>query len=250
MPNSSWDNDPRSLSKFSYLIYAKMAPSLAVHGTACFIKYNKDTFLVTAAHVITGWNPVTSSLEYITPNIFSVMIYNSDTKLSDTLLLDITYFKENSIKSFYYASPDIFLTKVSLLPKYEINIITIHTEDYNEGYLHSNIYCYGYHVRSDMLPSELIMEVPSSALGNIITGLDQLVSYPGTQTIDSINYLASMQAGGYGQGYSGCPIFIKKNGNDGFIFGGIGLAGDSSFTNMAILKPQEIIKAVNRFNEK
>ncbi|MDB5122931.1 MAG: hypothetical protein JWP94_1060 [Mucilaginibacter sp.] len=73
------DIQPDSLYKYSYFIYGNASITSIEKGTCYFIKIKRKIYLVTALHVLTGWNcfkhykapvyPDTMSLDYITKKI-------------------------------------------------------------------------------------------------------------------------------------------------------------------------------------
>src|SRR5688572_22722007 len=113
--NSQQAHPVDSLQKFSYFIFGaeggyfnRPDGTIAhfVSGTCFFVKDSNRTFLVSAKHVLTPFNPVDSTLNPHFPNTLYVKMKSAKTDNDTLWSINVKEIKDTVSGSFDYKDPD------------------------------------------------------------------------------------------------------------------------------------------------
>jgi hypothetical protein len=211
-----------SLSKYSYLIYGSVNSKTLEKGTGFFIRNNGKLFLLTANHVLTGWDCNHYYHKSPFPDTMYVRVNRLNSADFDFIPINISKFKRIDFNYYYYQKPDICIYEMSL-PKtdtvYSIEKLlmrgSVHAVD-------TNIVAYGFPIIPAKTKNDIILTHPTFAKATAISVSSNVKEWrhPESGIIDSINYQASIiseyQISG---GFSGAPVFLKSQ--FGYFFAGV-----------------------------
>lgn len=242
-----------SLYKYSYFIYGDNSSTSIEKGTGFFIKKNHKIYLVTANHVLTGWNVFKKYKEVPYPDTMYVRLYNKITLQPDFIPIPIVDFKARNYGFYLFEKPDICFYELKI-PDYDI-VYSVEklVEKYQDKIEVDELIVYGFPiVDSRITKFDLIRLAPEKGIGKIHTDKNDSGMFKWDNTyLDTINYIGTASLNQrIGPGDSGAPVFLqsKNSKHKEIIFGGLvsggGSVGDS--VAMYIVKPLLIKKMLNK----
>src|SRR4030095_10843094 len=112
-----------SLRKYNYLKSGIINHKSAIIGTGFFIKRDTNVYLISAAHVLTGWNAIKKEWNKEYPDTFYVKL--TDRRTGDDILcsINVKAYKRKLVPFYIWDKPDIFLYKIKNPSSYVIHSI-------------------------------------------------------------------------------------------------------------------------------
>lgn len=225
-----------SLAKFSYLIYDRFNSFKIYRGTCFFIKVNEKTFLITAAHVISGWDCVKYKYDDDSTDNYAVVLHSKVTGESSIFGIDLTQFKKRCQGWPFFLCADVCAIPVNIPAGYDVNAIPL---DQMRGKPDTTI-IWGYprtnprvHTAADMI------QTPPSVIGAKFNCYISRMDTLGIK-VDTINYYSTIKYDKERGGFSGSPVFFC-NGNSA-LFGGIYFADNAD--TFYFVRPDQVMYAI------
>lgn len=242
--NANAQRGKDSLAKYSYMIYGSYfngRDSVTVTGTVFFIKKGAKTYLVSAKHVLSGWDVKNGSRSDHYPDIMYIRMEKEGK--THFCPVDIKSIKQKSNGGFYYTDSDVVVMEFKEADNFQINSIE-HLVSKKIPAKAQRVMVHGYPVHD---ASNYRYRGFSSMTASIASNPEEVVYYKDTETgimvKDSINY-AIMPNANVKSGFSGAPVFLFRNGN--WVFGGLVSMYFQSDNYVTVVKPSIIMKQVNR----
>ena len=233
-----------SLAKYSYMIYGSYhngKDSVTVTGTVFFIKKGAKTYLVSAKHVLSGWDVKNGSKSSHYPDIMYIRLKKDGQ--THFCPVDIQQVKKKSNGGFYYTDSDVVVMEFKEAGNYDINSIEnmVSKEIPSKA---QKVSVHGFPVHD---ASNYRYRGFSSMTASIASNPEEVVYYKDTETgimvKDTINY-AIMPNADVKSGFSGAPVFVFRNG--AWVFGGLVSMYFQSDNYVTVVKPSIILKQINR----
>ena len=226
-----------TLSKYSYLIYGDISPTAVEKGTVSFVRYKGELYLLTAHHVLTGWN---CNYHFQTKNYPKTMYVRVNSKTDNHYVfipINIIPYTKKKYNFYYWEKPDICLLKINIPSTDTVNSIEKLMYKSNRA-ISDTVISYGYPIFNTKSKNEIITRKPEFGYGRIVTKtLAKVWTHQDSNVKDSINYILKLYNDSrLSAGYSGAPVFCKTN--DGYSFCGIINGGTKEAA--IIVKPQFI----------
>lgn len=224
------------LKKYSYIVYLKTNKYDYYVGIGFFIKLNRDTYFITAKHVVS-----------IPADTLYIVICDSCSGKNKIISIDISNVSKNVDISF--GDTDIYVHKVTDKSIKRVNSIEKYIPNYSKKFDFNkveNIVFYGSPKTINDQPFNLINTFPSIILteASLIGSYDRIRYSPTLKKYDSINYWAKAINNTFAnKGDSGAPVFFKV-GNK-YYFGGMCISGVQSYNVISIVRPDKLIQIVS-----
>jgi len=245
-----------SLKKFSYFVFGTTSQNNIVQGTASFIKYNDEIYLLTAAHVLDGWDYASNSSKGNYPDTLYVRVFTKDSMKPEFIPISTKDIKEKNEKKFFFETADLLILKVQIPHNCVVNTLeefidwtNIPTDEPRD------VLVFGYPVDStDNDFGHYINNINSQeATGTIKQKYSSPVRFFENNVVDTINYVAFYQSGNVDHGYSGSPtFFLYKSDKDNSIlkisFGGVLCIRNEIHRYMTIVRPEIIVSKLLKNN--
>jgi len=219
-----------SLRKYSYLISGIINDHSAIIGTGFFIRSDTNVYLISAAHVLTGWNAVKEEWNKNYPDRFFVKL--TDRTTGDDILcsLNVKAYKKKLVPFSLWNKADIFIYKIKNPSLYIINSIENLIVDTVASYLNeiNRVFGYGfasYHHFSDF--HSLLHLTPTLIDASTVMRYETLPNIRENKLPDSMHFIIAPVypwKNNFGRGASGAPVFIYSEKSGRFIFGGVVIA--------------------------
>jgi hypothetical protein len=233
-----------SLKKYSYYVFGNQPTPdgksmQTVEGGCFFVKADSGIFLVSAKHLFTSWSTADAEKPVLYPDTLFVRLTAADGNGFVDFPIDIRKIKAQVQGSFYYNEADIFVLPFPDTGRFTINAISLAEIEPVSADTKTSSIVYGFPKTN---PYHLEGRVFSSP-GENITYRDNKRN---VDVNDKINYLIECEGVVQG-GYSGAPVFLKKDGSETWYFGGIvsqGVPGDNYFF---VVKPVFLLQAIESY---
>jgi len=240
------DNISDSLKKYSYFIYGGDTNSIE-SGTCFFYREKNKLYLVTAAHTITGYDPIENRTVDNWPTTFYIRLFRSGETNFEFISFDVSAILKSYTKTPFWDAPDlIILNATNLLKNHKIYSIETFIINYPSKIDISHSEIFGFPVNDSVNDFDKYIRLPASKLeaatsynfykkigwesyGNKIDTLNY--------RIDNLNRLAK-------GGFSGSPVFLQIAQHPKIIFGGMTVSKTNEDQSVCVLRPQNIIKAI------
>ena len=118
---------PDSLGKYSYLVQIGKHCK-KTQATGSFVRYQQRLFFVTAAHCLTGWDPVAMKPIENFPDTIFIRLSNDTNRLS-YLPLPVASIKKATRPFNLLETPDVFVVEIKNAKKYKVNTIEAFFEE-------------------------------------------------------------------------------------------------------------------------
>jgi len=219
-----------SLRKYSYLISGIINDHSANIGTGFFIKSDTNVYLISAAHVLTGWNAFKEEWDKNYPDSFFIKL--TDRSTGDDILCSIkvkTYKKKLAPFSIW-SKPDIFIYKVKNPSSYIINSIENLVVDTVAKYLNeiNRVFGYGFASYSHFSDFRSLLHLtPTLIDASTVMRYEAIPNIREDDLPDSMHFIIAPifpSKNNFGRGASGAPVFIYSEKLGRFIFGGVVIA--------------------------
>ena len=161
-----------SFKDYTYLFVSEKIGSEYIKGSCFFIKFKRDLFLITAAHVNKPWNPLLRRMYYDIPDTFYIRAFNKRLNKMQWLFFDNRAAKKDTSKYSIYENPDLFISKIKISKDFEIQTIN-KWFDYKHSLLLSEITCgfnFGYSTSQPLTYEEMLFDKPNLLTGKILLG--------------------------------------------------------------------------------
>ncbi|HMH32244.1 MAG TPA: hypothetical protein VK543_04395 [Puia sp.] len=236
-----------SLRKYCYYLVAPTYPGSKTveQGTGFFVRIKKKIFLVTACHVLIGWDPILYNQKISYPDTFYVKLYRDHDRYMDFKPLNVLPLKTHIIKFHCYDRGDLYFYEIKIESKYDLHSLEKMVLPNSPSIVPDEVIIYGYPSNDTTPDWEQYIRKPSVKSSVTFFGdFNNTIKWvnPGqdqTKHTDLINYTISYDnIGQFGKGYSGAPGFFR-HGNK-ITFGGICFGGDTSNRWGYIIRPKYI----------
>jgi hypothetical protein len=222
-----------SLRKYSYLISGIINDHAANIGTGFFIKSDKNVYLISAAHVLTGWNALKEKWDKNYPDRLLVKL--TDRTTGDDILcsINVKTYKKKLEPFSIWSKPDIFIYKVKDPSSYIINSIENLLVDTIATYLNeiNRVFGYGFASYSHFSDLHSLLHLtPTLIDASTVMRYDKTPNIREDNLPDSMHFMIAPtfpSKNNFGRGASGAPIFIYSEKLDRFIFGGVVVAANN-----------------------
>jgi hypothetical protein len=219
-----------SLKKYSYLISGIVNDHSAIIGTGFFIKKRKSVYLVSAAHVLTGWNALERKWNKDYPDTFFVKLI--DKKTGDDILcsIDVSAYKKKLKPFSIWDKPDIFIYKIKKPSSYIINSIENLIVDTIANYINevNKVFGYGFASYTRFTDFHSLLNLTPTVIdASTVMKYDSIPKSRKNNLPDSMHFIIAPTfpwKNNFGNGASGAPIFIYSEKLERFIFGGVVIA--------------------------
>jgi hypothetical protein len=245
-----------SLKKFSYFIFGITSQNSIAQGTASFIKYNDEIYLLTAAHVLDGWDYASNTSKGNYPDTFYVRVFTKNNMKPEFIPILTKDIKEKSEKKYFFEKADLLILKIQIPDNCVVNTL--------EGFIDwaniptdepRDVLVFGYPVDNmDNDFGHYMNNINSQeATGTIKQKYSTPVRFFENNAVDTINYVAFYKSGKVDHGYSGSPtFFLYKSDKDNSIikisFGGVLCIRNEMQRYMTIVRPEIIINKLLKNN--
>jgi hypothetical protein len=219
-----------SLRKYSYLISGIINDQSANIGTGFFIKSDTNVYLISAAHVLTGWDAVKEEWDKNYPDRFFIKLTDRNTGDDILCSINVKVYKKQMVPFSIWSKPDIFVYKIKDPSLYIINSIENLIVDTVANYLDEINRVFGYGFASYTHFSDfrsLVDLTPTLIDASTVMRYDAIPDTRENHLPDSMHFMIapiSPSKNNFGRGASGAPIFIYSEKLGRFIFGGVVIA--------------------------
>ena len=230
-----------SLSKYSYLVQTDKQCEKSA-ATGFFVRYDKRLFFVTAAHCLTGWDPV--SLKNIDgfPDTIYIRLSNDTSKFS-YLPLPVNGIKKTAKAFRDSETPDVVVVEIKNPRKYSVFSIEDYFEEDVPCEVAKKVLVSGYtnEGRDDYFRLRQQPSVLTSSLDNTYCYYPYR---PDLKLYDRLHYFAKLGEKQTMAGLSGAPVYIIT-GNQSIVFGGLYIGGaQDEATAAKIIRPEYVINKI------
>ena len=219
-----------SLRKYSYLISGIVNDHSVNIGTGFFIKSDTSVYLISASHVLSGWNAIKEEWQKDYPDSFYIKLTDRTTGDDILCLINVKAYKKKLVPFSIWNKPDIFVYKVKNPSSYIINSIESLIVDTVGSCLNDINRVFGYGFASyTHFPDfrSLLHLTPTLIDASTVMRYDSLPNIRENNLPDSMHFIitpVSPWKNNFGRGASGAPVFIYSEKLGRFIFGGVVIA--------------------------
>ena len=219
-----------SLRKYSYLISGIINDHAANIGTGFFIKSDTNVYLISAAHVLTGWNGFKEEWEKNYPDRFFIRLTERTTGDDILCSINVKTYKKKLAPFSIWSKPDIFIYKVKNPSSYIINSIENLIVDTVASYLNgtNRVFAYGFASYTHFSDFHSLLHLtPTLIDASTVMRYDEMPNTREDNLPDSMHFIIAPtfpSKNNFGKGASGAPVFIYSEKLDRFIFGGVVVA--------------------------
>jgi len=219
-----------SLRKYSYLICGIINDHSANIGTGFFIRSDTNVYLVSAAHVVTGWNAMKEKWDKNYPDRFFIKLPDRATGDDILCAINVKAYKKKMVPFSVWDKPDIFIYKVKNPSSYIINSIENLIVDTVGNYLDEMNRVFGYGFASYAHFSDfhsLLVLSPTLIDAHTVMKYEAMPDVREDNLPDSMHFIIApvySWKNNFGKGASGAPVFIYSDKLGRFIFGGVVIA--------------------------
>ncbi|MDP9047885.1 MAG: hypothetical protein M3N14_07095 [Bacteroidota bacterium] len=236
-----------SLVNYSYFIYGNTTVKSIEQGTGFLAKIKSKIYLVTAIHVLNGWEIFKNKYIQPYPDTLYIRVYKKSNNEPDFIPFNITQIKKLNISPNGYETPDIYFYPIDIPKKYKVYTLEKLIDKFSPPKLIDSIFIYGYPVNNEVNdPFEYLRLPVTLGIGLLKSDYKLPLTWEINGKTDYINYQVAINSG-IRPGSSGSPAyFIKNSGsskNDKIIFGGLVFSGDFEAGWAYIIRP-EYIKSI------
>jgi hypothetical protein len=232
-----------SLGKYSYLVQIDKRCK-KTQATGFFARYQQRLFFITAAHCLTGWDPVAFKPIENFPDTIFIRLSNDSSKLS-FLPLPVAAIKKSSKPFHQLEKPDVVVVEIKNGKKY--NVFSV------EDFFVEEVPC-------EFAKKVLVTGYPGEEKSNdymkarqqpttLFTLLDNtycIYPYrPEAKAYDRLHYFTSFKENDVSEsGLSGSPAYILTK-NETIVFGGIYIGGMRAGSGQGmIVRPEYVINKI------
>jgi len=219
-----------SLRKYSYLIVGIINDHSASIGTGFFIKSDTNVYLISAGHVLTGWDAMKEEWDKNYPDEFFMKLTEKTTGEDILCSIDVKAYKKKLVPFSVWNKPDIFIYKLKNPSLYIINSIEALIVDTVGNYLDEINRVFGYGFASYTHFSDfrsLLHLTPTLINASTTMEYGAMPNVRENNLPDSMHFTiapVSPSENNLGKGASGTPVFIYSEKLSRFIFGGVVIA--------------------------
>jgi hypothetical protein len=219
-----------SLRKYSYLIFGIINDHSANIGTGFFIKSDTNLYLISAGHVLTGWDAMREEWDKNYPDRFYIKL--TDRTTGDDILcsINVKAYKKKLVPFSVWSKPDIFIYKVRNPSSYVINSIENLIVDTVASYLNeiNRVFGYGFASYSHFSDFRSLLHLtPTLIDASTMMSYGEMPNIRENNLPDSMHFTIAPVfpcKNNFGKGASGTPVFIYSEKLCRFIFGGVVIA--------------------------
>ena len=231
-----------SVSKYSYLVQTDKRCEKS-QATGFFVRYDKRLFFVSAAHSLTGWDPVALKDQENFPDTIFIRLSN-DTSRFSYLSLPVGNIKKTAKAFRDYEAPDVVVVEIKNPKKY--NVFSL------EGYFEEDVPC-------EVAKRVLVSGFPSVEHSSeyfklrqqpaVLTTVleDDYCFYPyrtDRKIYDRLHYFARFEEGKPKSGLSGAPAYLEI-GKGLIVFGGLYIGESQAGAGKGrIIRPEYVINKI------
>ena len=219
-----------SLKKYSYLISGITKDNSGNIGTGFFIRSDTDVYLISASHVLTGWNAIKKEWNKNYPDTFFIKLKDKATGDDILCLINVAAYKKNLVPFSIWDKPDIFIYKIKNPSLYVINsiedlIVDTIANNINEI---NKVFGYGFASYSHFSDFHSLLNLTPTVIdASTVMKYGAIPNIRENSLPDSMHFIISPVfpwKNNFGNGASGAPIFIYSEKLKRFIFGGVVIA--------------------------
>jgi hypothetical protein len=219
-----------SLKKYSYLISGISNNNSATIGTGFFIKRDTNVYLISAGHVLTGWNAIKKKWNKDYPDTFYIKLTDRVTGDDVRCLINVTAYKKKLVPFSIWDKPDIFIYKIKNPSSYVINSIENLIVDTIANYINeiNKVFSYGFASYSHFTDFHSLLNLTPTVIdAATVMKYGTIPNIRKNNLPDSMHFIIAPifpWKNNFGNGASGAPIFIYSEKFKRFIFGGVVIA--------------------------
>jgi hypothetical protein len=210
---------PDSLGKYSYLVQIDKRCEQA-QATGFFVRYQQRLFFITAAHCLTGWDPVAMKPIENFPDTIFIRLSNDTSQLT-YLPLPVRGFKK-TVKPFnQFETPDVFVVEIKNAKKYKVNTIETFFDEEVPCEKATKLVVSGFpKVKLDSSDYMRMRQQPFTLSASVDATYCIYPYRPDVKLYDRLHYYTSFDDKTTGKGLSGAPVYVETD-NETIVFGGI-----------------------------
>ncbi len=219
-----------SLRKYSYLISGITKDKSANIGTGFFIKQDTNVYLISAAHVLTGWNAIKKEWNKDYPDTFFIKLTDRITGDDVLCLINVIAYKKKLVPFSIWDKPDIFIYKIKNPSLYVINSIENFIVDTIANYINeiNKVFGYGFASYTHFTDFRSLLNLTPTVIdASTVMKYTVIPDIRENNLPDSMHFIIEPifpWKNNFGKGASGAPIFIYSEKLKRFIFGGVVIA--------------------------
>jgi hypothetical protein len=229
-----------SLSKYSYLVQTN-EKGLKSQATGFFVRYKHRLFFITAAHFLTGWDPIRFKPIENFPDTVFIRLSNDTSNLKYLPLL-ISGIKKTAKPLPEYESADVYVVEIKEAKKYPVFSVEQFFDEEMQCELARKVFVSGYpHAEgyNDYLRDR---QQPFTSANT----LDQAYCIdsfrPEANLYDPLHYFTHFKDNVTGPGLSGAPAYLLTE-DKTIVFGGIYIGGESKAIRSGMIVRPEYVKS-------
>ncbi len=244
-----------SLRKYSYLIFGIINDHSANIGTGFFIKSDTNVYLISAGHVLTGWNAMNEEWDKNYPDRFFIKLTDKTTGDDILCSINVKAYKKKLVPFSIWTKPDIFIYKVKNPSLYIINSIENLMVDTVANYLNEINRVFGYGFASYTHFSDfrsLLHLTPTLIDASTMMRYGEMPNIRENNLPDSMHFTIAPVFPGknnFGKGASGTPVFIYSKKLGRFIFGGVVIAVNNKAMFDIVVRFEKFLEFFNANKE-
>ena len=225
-----------SLKKYSYLISGIINDHSANIGTGFFIRSDTNLYLISAGHVLTGWNAIKGEWDKNYPDSFFIKLKDRTTGDDILCAINVKAYKKKLVPFSVWSKPDIFIYKVKNPSSYIINSIENLIVDTVSSYLKeiNRVFGYGFASYTHFSDFDSLLHLtPTLIDASTVMKYGEMQNIRENNLPDSMHFIIAPVLpwkNNFGRGASGAPVFIYSEKLGRFIFGGVIIAANNKGT--------------------
>jgi len=232
-----------SLGKYSYLVQIDKRCQ-KTQATGFFARYQQRLFFISAAHCLTGWDPVAFKPIENFPDTIFIRLSN-DTSNVSFLPLPVAGIKKKTKLFHQLEAPDVVVVEIKNGKKYKVNSVENFFEEEVPCEFASKVLVSGYPYDKES-DDYLKMRQQPLTLGTTVDNTYCIYPYrPDVKLYDRLHYFTSFKEDEvYGSGLSGAPAYLLTK-NETIVFGGIFIGGLRTGSGQGmIVRPEYVINKI------
>ena len=240
---------PDSLGKYSYLVRIDKR-CVNAQATGFFARYQQRLFFITAAHCLTGWDPIAFKPIENFPDTIFIRLSN-DTSNVSFLPLPVAGIKKSSKPFHQLESPDVYVVEIKNGKKYRVNSVEEFFDAEVPCELATKVLVSGYSYSKEVDDYSKDRQQPL-LLDNALENAYCMYPYRAdVKSYDRLHYVTSFSEKNISHaGLSGAPAYLLTK-DETIVFGGIYIGGSGLGSGRGmIVRPEYVInKIMARINE-
>ncbi|RYZ25785.1 MAG: hypothetical protein EOO10_17360 [Chitinophagaceae bacterium] len=232
-----------SLGKYSYLVQIDKRCK-KTQATGFFARYQQRLFFISAAHCLTGWDPVEFRPIENFPDTIFIRLSN-DTSNVSFLPLPVAGIKKKAKPFHQLEAPDVVVVEIKNGKKYKVNSVEAFFTEEVPCEFASKVLVSGYPYENESDDYLKVRQQPLT-MGTSLDNTYCIYPYrPDVKLYDRLHYFTSFkEADISASGLSGAPAYLLTK-NETIVFGGIFIGGVNTRSGRGmIVRPEYVINKI------